>query len=138
MQWNYIQNFTAFLTILTYNSNEEIYFFAAIACALSLSSCSSLSGGYTATTVPVATSMTSASVANLEVSLVRTSYRYNPTAAVKSAGKDNCLAAVVQAFLRNNGNADVIVAPEYHWEGGFKMVEVTGYPTKYKNFRSVN
>lgn len=117
---------------------KKLVLFAAVACALSLTSCGSLSNGYTATAVPVVTSLTSTNVADLEVAPVRASFQFTPSNADRSTGKDNCIAAAVQAFLKANGNADVIVSPEYRWDAGLRMIEVSGYPAKYKNFRSVN
>lgn len=118
---------------------KKVVLFAAVAFALAMSSCSVVkSNRYTATLVPVAATITSENVVDLEVAPTRTTYLFNTTKEDRLGGRDICLAGAVQGFLKANGGADVIVAPEYRYDSELKFVEVTGHAAKYKNFRSVN
>lgn len=117
---------------------KKIVLFAAVACALSLTSCGVLkTNHYDATCIPVATGVSSANVADLEVG-DRVTYRYTTTAADRQAGVENCKRAAVWALLKTNGNADVLVSPEFYYDKDYNFVEVTGRPAKYKNFRGAN
>ena len=51
---------------------------------------------------------------------------------------ENCKNAAISAMLKEYGNADVIVAPEFKYTSKFTTIEVTGRPAKYKNFRGAN
>ena len=53
-------------------------------------------------------------VADLEISPVKISYSYVPSKAVSNGGFDNILNTAVQEALYENGQADVLVALEYH------------------------
>jgi hypothetical protein len=79
-------------------------------------------------------------VADLEISPVKISYSYVPSKAVGNGGFDNILNSAVQETLYKNGQADVLVALEYHAEfdkkGKCELIIVTGYPAKYKNLRT--
>lgn len=108
--------------------------FAAASLVLLLSSCGSLQRT-TATVVPVSNSISTVSVADLEVGN-RVTYIYNTTNENRVGGLDNCKMAAVAALLKANGNADVLIAPEYSFKGDMKVIEVSGRPAKYKNFRS--
>ena len=96
----------------------------------------------TATTVDVNNAMNSSSIVDLEVSERRVSYTYFTEKSVRRGGLDNIYAVAVKEALKENGNAEVLVAPEFETrirKGMFgrkvKTVIVTGYPAKYKNFR---
>ena len=91
---------------------------------------------WTSTQVPVANSICTASVADLQVG-ERVSYTYNTTAQDRKGGVKNCKNAAVTALLKQNGNADVLVAPEYSYDNTLNTVTVSGRPAFYKNFRSV-
>lgn len=117
---------------------KKVVLMAAVVCALSLSSCGVIkTNHYSATQVPVATGVASANVADLEVG-ERVTYRYTTTSEDRKAGVDNCKRAAVWNLLKLNGNADVIVSPEFHYDSNYNYVEVTGRPAKYKNFRGAN
>ena len=117
---------------------KKLLLFAAVAGALSLTSCGVIkTNNYTATQLPVATQVSSANVADLEVG-ERVTYRYTTTAEDRKAGIDNCKRAAIWNLLKTNGNADVIVSPEFHYDANYNFVEVTGRPAKYKNFRGAN
>lgn len=109
-------------------------FFAAASLVLLATSCGSYT--YTATEANVNTVVSSATVADLEVG-DRVTFTYNPTSKERK-GIKNCKAAAIQAMLKANGNADVIVAPEYKYTNDMKTIVVSGRPGKYKNFRSAN
>ena len=93
----------------------------------------------THTRVGVAKPIT-AVVADLEVSPEKITYLYIPTKAVRKGGFDNIVNCAVQEALRENGGADVLVALEqqlkYGDDGECESITITGYPAKYKNFRS--
>lgn len=110
----------------------------SVACAALLSSCGSIQSGmvYTATPVDVPTTIVSSNVADLEVG-DRVTFRYTPTSQVRAVypALANCKAAAIASMLKNY-NADVIVAPEYSYDSDLNVIEVTGRPAKYKNFRA--
>lgn len=117
---------------------KKLLLFAAVAGALTLTSCGVIrTSNYTATQRPVATEISSANVADLEVG-ERVTYRYTTTAEDRKAGIENCKRAAVWNLLKTNGNADIIVSPEFHYDANYTFVEVTGRPAKYKNFRGAN
>ena len=81
--------------------------------------------------------------ADLVVDNEKANFTYRPTKKVRKCGTKNVIATAVSEALKTNNNADVLVAPEYEItvKKGFlgkkiKSVTVTGYPAKYKNFRS--
>jgi len=115
---------------------KKFFLIAAVAGAALVSSCGFQKGmSYTATSVGVGTSVQSQNIADLDVS-ERVTYRYTTTSDDRAYGLSNCKAAAIAAMLKNNGNADVIVAPEYKYDSKLNFIEVTGRPAKYKNFRS--
>jgi hypothetical protein len=87
-----------------------------------------------------------ATVADLDVSDHRVSVTLNPVPAdVNRGGISNVKKTVEAMALEQNGNADVLVNPEFTYtvERGFfskkiTSMTVTGRPAKYKNFRSLN
>lgn len=107
--------------------------FLAAAAALTLSSCSSIS--HTATTLDVANDLTSNSTAELNVAPTKITYTFNPGSEYKRAGDKAVIRAAVAKALEANGNADVLVAPQYEIKRGrsIKYVTVKGYPATYKN-----
>lgn len=114
---------------------KKITFALAALCLLGLSSCKTEL--YTATEVHSTNIMQTNTVANLEVGQ-KVTYRYEVPWIVRKGGVSNCKAAAIQAMLKANGNADVIVAPEYKFPNTLDYIEVTGRPAKYTNFKSVN
>ena len=89
----------------------------------------------TATMVPVHNSVSAFSIADLDVK-GRVSYRYTPTESDKKGGFKNCAQTAVAALLQQNGNADVLVSPEYKYDSKLSYIEVSGRPAFYKNFRT--
>lgn len=111
---------------------KKIILMAAVA-ALTLSSCSSVH--HTATTKGVDTEIYNRSNAELKVADKRVSFTFVPTKAQQRAGEKSVKAAAVAALLAANGNADVLIAPEYEIKraarGKIKSVTVTGRPGSY-------
>ena len=115
--------------------------FVALASLLLCASCTTLKK--TCTTVAVQNVVcTSPTVADLEVSGKRISYTYITEKKIRRGGLKNIYATAVKEALKENGNADVLVAPEYETrirKGMFgtkvKAVIVSGYPATYQNFR---
>ncbi|MCM1004685.1 MAG: hypothetical protein NC402_00110 [Prevotella sp.] len=117
---------------------KKLVFCATAACALILTSCGSFkSTTTTATKFDVATAIGSVNVADLEVGN-RVTFRYTTTDNDRAGGANNCKDAAVSALLKQNGNADVLVSPEYSYDSDMKVIEVSGRPASYKNFRGAN
>lgn len=112
--------------------------FAAAAAVLMLSSCSTIS--HTASTETVDTELYNRSNADLVVSSQKITYTYTPDADHRRAGKAAVKRAAVAKALEANGNADVLVAPEFEiketrglFSTKVKYVTVKGWPATYKN-----
>ena len=107
--------------------------------AVMVSSCSSIHK--TASTVDIPTSIVSKNIADLNVKDQRISYTYKPNRQVRRGGEQNVLNAAIAEALKENGNADVLVAMQYEMKitKGFfgqktiKYVTVTGHPAFYTN-----
>jgi len=113
-----------------------------VACLLLLASCgTTYQAGmvHTATQVNVPTAISSTNIADLEVG-ERVTFTYTTTAQDRAGyyALDNCKSAAIAAMLKQYGNADVIVAPEFKYPTDLKTIEVTGRPAKYRNFRGAN
>lgn len=111
----------------------------AAGAALALSSCASVQ--YTASSVKVDSDVYNLTVADMDVSTQKvsktTSWKWNPLNTVSVAvEKDNTTAQLLE-----EAGADVLVEPQYVvkrrgiFRGG--SVTVTGFPAKYKSFRSM-
>ena len=116
---------------------KKLFFFCAA--TLCLASCSTLSK--TATTYDVNTSISSTNNAELVVSTQKVSLEYRPKVAIRRGGSANCKRAAVRELLKQNGDADVLVSPEYEvksihgiFRHGIRRVKVSGYPATYKKF----
>ena len=115
----------------------------AVVLALGVCSCSSLKE--TATTIPVETSVVSASTADLAVSPTKISYTLRPSKAVRKTGEKAVIQTTVAEALKANGNADVLVGMQYEIKktrnffgvNNIKYVTVTGYPATYTNVTPV-
>ncbi len=115
---------------------KKFVFAAAGLMALVMSSCGIIDTRHvTATDIPVSNVIATASIADLDVSN-RVEYTYNTTESERRGGTENCKRAAIAALLKANGNADVLVAPEFKYSSDNKVIEVSGRPAKYKNFRS--
>lgn len=106
-----------------------------MAAAMFLCSCSSISN--TASTKGVDSQLINRSSAEMKVSDKRVSYTLVPTKEQRRAGGERALkAAAIHALLEANGNADVLVAPEFEIKKGFNKVhyvKVSGKPASYVN-----
>ena len=117
------------------------YLFILLA-AMVLTSCTTTTK--TARTESVPYSMYNATVADLDVAPQRIKHTIVPTKEIRKAGLGNCKEACIQEALEKNGNADLLVEPQFVYSMkrtlfGKKVtsVTVTGRPAKYKNFRSL-
>lgn len=121
------------------------HFLFGLLLALFVSSCSVFRTS-TSTTMNVNSSLSSTTVADLDISNVKVSYIYYPKKQDRKAGMTHIINNAVAATLKENGNADILVERQY--EAVFKSrmfgpkkvksVTITGYPAKYKNFRVGN
>ncbi len=112
-----------------------------LAAALMAASCTTTTK--TARTENIPYSMYNANVADLQVG-DRVSYTYTPSKAIQRAGVANCKKAAIAEVLTQNGNADLLVEPQFVisvYRGLFcskvSSVTVTGRPAKYINIRSL-
>ena len=112
----------------------------ALVVMMAMASCTTVKK--TSTTIDVNNALNSNSTVDLEVSGKRISYTYITEKKIRRGGLKNIYATAVKEALKENGNADVLVAPEYETrirKGMFgtkvKAVIVSGYPATYQNFR---
>lgn len=102
----------------------------------------------TARTESVPYSMYNATVADLDVAPQRITYTMTPSKEIRRGGIVNCKKAAIQEALTANGNADLMLEPQFvihHKKSplGFIInkvagITVTGRPATYKNFRSMD
>lgn len=112
---------------------KSVLFMAAA--AMFCCSCSSVITN-TASTKNVESQLINRTTAELKISDKRVSYTLNPTKAQQKAGLSSVKAAAVAALLQANGNADVLIAPEFEIKKGLtsiKYVTVSGKPATYVN-----
>ena len=115
---------------------------------IAFASCASTTTTKTARTESVPYSMYNATVADLEVAPKRITYTLTPSKEIRKGGIGNVKSAAIQEALTQNGNADMLLEPQFvvsHKKGPFGIfinkitsITVTGRPAKYKNFRSMN
>ena len=88
-------------------------------------------------TVPPTKDVHVSVTADLDISQERITHRYIHRG---DGGVTNAQNWAIIEALRLNGNADVLIAPQYEIKiKGFTIeVNVSGYPAKYKNIRSVS
>lgn len=91
-------------------------------------------------TMDVKSTLTSSNSADLEVSPVKVSLvDYAPTKKEKRGGSENVKQVAVAKLLKENGNADVLIEPQYEITSkrkNIKRISVSGYPATYKNFKT--
>lgn len=119
---------------------KKIAFFG-VAALLTLGSCSTIT--HTAATQAVDTEIINRSNADLEVSSQKISFTFNPSDSYRRAGDKAVIRAAVAKALEQNGNADILVAPQFEvkktrglFGNKVKYVTVKGYPAFYKNVHS--
>lgn len=110
---------------------------------LMLSSCETLTK--TAKTADVEASLQSVVVADLNVADHRVTSTMDVTPSVRRGGFKNIKQAVEAKALEENGNADILLEPQYVVEKkrnlfGSKVTRITvsGRPASYKDFRALN
>ena len=121
------------------------YLFLAVA-AFMAASCTTTTK--TARTESVPYAMYNATVADLKVAPQRISYTMSPSKEIVKGGIGNVKQAVIQEALNANGNADMLLEPQFvisHKKGPFgwlinkvTSITVSGRPATYKNFRSMS
>lgn len=111
--------------------------------ALAVASCTTTTK--TARTESVPYSMYNATVADLDVAPKRITYTLKPSKEIAKGGLGNCKTAAIMEALTANGNADLMLEPQFvisHKKLLFRSkvtaVTVTGRPATYKNFRSMH
>ena len=117
--------------------------FFLLGCVLAMSSCTTIVK--TASEAAMPASLYSATVADLEVAPERITYTMTPSKALQRGGFGNVKKAVENEALTKNGNADILVEPEfvitqtrYLFRKKIASITVTGRPAKYTNFHSLN
>ena len=117
--------------------------FFIVAVALAAVSCTTTTKTAREESVPYA--MYNATVADLDVASQRITYTLDPSADICRGGLGNCKEAAIKEALEKNGNADLLVEPQFVismkrglFRKKVKSVTVSGRPAKYKNFRSLS
>lgn len=112
-----------------------------VGAAFLMASCSTVTTK-TARTETVPYAMYNANVADLEVGS-RVTYTYTPEKSVRKVGLQNVKDAATQEVLAANGNADLLVEPQWvivrkkGLSKKIKSVTVSGRPAKYVNIHSL-
>ena len=116
--------------------------FMALAAVVLLSSC--ITTTKTARTASTSATVKNATVADLRVTDHRVTYTMSPSKAIQRGGLSNVKQAAIQEALTLNGNADVMVEPEFVIEqerslfgSRINSITVTGRPAYYENFRTL-
>lgn len=118
------------------------YLFILFVSSLFATSCSTMYK--TASQKEVNPVLAAAVTSELEVSNNKILYTYTPTARVRRAGVENCIATAISEALATSGNYDVLIETQTavlhraFITRKVKSVTVTGYPAKYKNFQTVD
>lgn len=118
---------------------KKISIIALTAATLLLSSC--ITSTKTATTMDIHPSVRNVTVADLDVAPERITYRMVPSKAVRRGGIENVKQAAENEALQKNGNADILIEPQFVYamkNGKVRSIEVTGRPAYYTNFRSLS
>ena len=90
--------------------------------------------------------MISIAFADLDVDNYKISYTYVPSKDVRRGGLSNCINVAIREALKKKGDdADILVETQEAtvirygiFKNKIKSVTVTGYPARYKNFRSAS
>ncbi len=96
----------------------------------------------TSTSMPIDTDIISRNTADLTVSQEKVSTKYFPTKQERKMGLNFIKQNAVAEVLEKNGNADVLVHPQYVIEkknyifrSKILSVKVSGYPAFFKNIK---
>ena len=80
--------------------------------------------------------------ADLEISSEKIVYTYRPSVAVSNGGFENIKNWAIREALRENGDADVLIAleqqVEYDEQGRCVLITVSGFPARYTKFLSAD
>lgn len=117
---------------------KKLFIAAVVVASLGMSSCTTIEK--TASVENINTEVVAAAKADLVVSEKKISFTYDVPKKERKAGNKNAVQCAVAEALKANGDADVLVAPQYvikKRKGTVKTVTVTGYPATYKNFKVV-
>lgn len=86
-----------------------------------------------------------AAIADLEVSSEKVTFTYVPPRKVRAAGVQNCINTAINEALKANGGGDLLVETQRAviqrtgiFSSKISSVTVTGYPARYRNFRTVD
>ena len=116
--------------------------FILMVSAVAMTSCSTTYK--TSTTHDIKPTLAAAVLSDLEVSNQKITYTYSPSRMMRKSGLDNCIATAISEALTMNGG-DVLIETQkalvvrsFGLKKRLKSVTVTGYPAKYKNFRSAD
>lgn len=123
---------------------KHVINFMALSAVMMLSSCITITK--TARTAETSSSIQNVTVADLQVTEKRVTYTMTPSKEIQRGGLSNVKQAAIQDALTANGNADVMVEPEFVISMKNKFIfgkevssiTVTGRPAYYKNFRTLN
>ena len=123
---------------------KNLYSIIGLSVLMLMSSC--VTTTKTARTAETSTSIKNATVADLKVADQRITYTMTPSKEIQRAGLSNVKQAAIQEALTKNGNADVMVEPEFviSMKNNFifgkevTSITVTGRPAYYTNFRTLN
>lgn len=118
--------------------------FVSLAAAMLLTSC--VTTTKTARMAATSSSVNNATVADLRVTDHRITYTMTPSKEIQRGGLANVKQAVIQEALTKNGNADLMVEPEFVISMKRKFlfgtevssITVSGRPAYYENFRTLN
>lgn len=121
---------------------KKVFLLMCVA-ALTITSCSTVKK--TATTRKVTAPIAAAVIGELEVSNQKITYTLEPSRKVRKGGLENCVNTAISEALEKNDRSDVLIETQkaivqrYGLFGRkIKSVTVTGYPAKYKNFKSAD
>ena len=122
---------------------KKLSFLLAIAAAAAILTSCSLPARLSNTAAYVegeATKPIAAVYADIEVSPNKIQYFYIPKETVANGGEENIINTAVREALIASDNADLMICLEkqikYDSAGKIESVTITGYPARYKNFRS--
>ena len=122
---------------------KQIYILATLTLAISMTSCESVEQTASQQFVQKSPILTLTS-AELEVGRKHVTYTYNPPKSVRNGGEETCINVAIQKALEPS-DGDVLVETRkaiVTRRGLFKRkissVTVSGYPAKYKNFKSAD
>ena len=94
----------------------------------------------TATTQDVSTVGAAGGVADVVVSHKKIGFSSAVPRRGRRGGSNSVKATAVAEALKANGNADILVNPQFDMKirrGSIREITVTGYPATYKNFRKL-